>query len=134
MRKFLFILLCLLLPTLVQADEPWVTTGPDGQPEVNLYFFWALTCPHCIQAHPAIAAIPQGRPWVRLHALELTRHPENARLYQAMAEKLGEGAASVPALLFCGEIQVGWDSDGTTGERIRQGLDACRARASTTRP
>lgn len=135
MRPVLFVfLLCLFLPALVQAEEPWVTTGPDGQPEVNLYFFWALTCPHCIQAHPAIAAIPQARPWVKLHALELTRHPENARLYQAMAEKLGDGAASVPALLFCGEIQVGWDSDDTTGEMIRQGLDACRARASTTRP
>ncbi|MFZ1539220.1 MAG: hypothetical protein WAT23_17790, partial [Chromatiaceae bacterium] len=115
-------------------EEPWVTTGPDGQPEVHLYFFWALTCPHCIQAQPVIAAIPQARPWVKLHALELTRHPENAQLYEAMAEKLGEGAAAVPALLFCGELQVGWDSDDTTGDRLRQRLDDCRARASTTRP
>ena len=132
MRPLLLVfLLCLLPPALVEADEPWVTTGPDGQPEVHLYFFWALTCPHCIQAHPAIAAIPQARPWVRLHALELTRHPENARLYQAMAEQVGEEANSVPALLFCGEMQVGWDSDDTTGERIRQRLDACRASAAT---
>ncbi len=135
MRTLLFILLLSFLsPALVQAEEPWVTTGPDGQPEVHLYFFWALTCPHCIQAQPAIATIPQARPWVKLHALELTRHPENAQLYQAMAEKLGEGAAAVPALLFCGEIQVGWDSDDTTGDRLRQRLDACRARASTARP
>ncbi len=135
MRPLLFVfLLYLFPPALVQADEPWVTTGPDGQPEVHLYFFWALTCPHCIQAHPAIAAIPQARPWVRLHALELTRHPDNARLYQDMAEQLGEEATSVPALLFCGEIQVGWDSDDTTGERIRQRLDACRTSAASAGP
>ena len=135
MRPLLLVfLLCLLPPALVRAEEPWVTTGPDGQPEVHLYFFWALTCPHCIQAHPAIAAIPQARPWVRLHALELTRHPENARLYQAMAEQVGEEANSVPALLFCGEMQVGWDSDDTTGERIRQRLDACQTSAASAGP
>ena len=135
MRPLLFVfLLCLFPSALVQAEEPWVTTGPDGQPEVHLYFFWALTCPHCIQAHPAIAAIPQARPWVRLHALELTGHPENARLYQAMAEQVGEEANSVPALLFCGEMQVGWDSDDTTGERMRQRLDACRTSAATAGP
>ena len=135
MRPLLLVfVLCLLPPALVRAEEPWVTTGPDGQPEVHLYFFWALTCPHCIQAHPAIAAIPKARPWVRLHALELTRHPENARLYQAMAEQVGEEANSVPALLFCGEMQVGWDSDDTTGERIRQRLDACQTSAASAGP
>ena len=135
MRPVLFVLLlCLLSPALGQAEEPWVTTGPDGQPEVHLYFYWALTCPHCIEAHPAIAAIPQARPWVKLHARELTRQPENARLYEAMAAQLGEQAASVPALLFCGEMQVGWDRDETRGEMIRQRLDACRARAATAGP
>jgi hypothetical protein len=134
MRKFLFILLCLLPPTLVQADEPWVTAGADGQPEVHLYFFWALTCPHCIEAHLPIEAIPQARPWVRLHALELTRHPENVRRYQAMAKQLGETAASVPALLFCGEMHLGWDSDSTTGAMIRQRLDTCRVQASAGTP
>jgi hypothetical protein len=103
MRPVLFVfLLCLLPPALVQAEEPWVTTGPDGQPEVHLYFYWALTCPHCIEAHPAIAAIPQARPWVKLHARELTRQPENARLYEAMAADIGRtgGLGARPALLW----------------------------------
>jgi hypothetical protein len=51
-----------------------------------------------------------------------------------MAAELGEQAASVPALLFCGEMQVGWDRDETRGEMIRQRLDACRARAATPGP
>lgn len=135
MRTRLFILLlCLFPPACPQAEEPWIRSGPDGQPEVHLYFFWSLTCPHCTQAQPAIAAIPLARPWVKLHALELTQHPDNIQLYEAMTGALGAVATSVPAFLFCGEMQVGWDGDDTTGERIRQGLDICRAWAMGTQP
>ena len=112
-----------------RAEDPWLRSGVDGQPEVQLYFFWSLTCPHCTAAHPHIEAIPRARPWVRLHALELSRQPENVQRYRAMARALGEDAGSVPAWLFCGEMHVGWDGDETTGATLRQRLDACRARA-----
>lgn len=130
-RLLFFAAACLLalLPAAGRADDAWLKPGANGQPEVQLYFFWSITCPHCTEAHPYIEAIPEARPWVKLHALELSHHPENARQYQAMARQLGEDAASVPALLFCGEMHVGWDSDATTGARIRQRLDDCRARA-----
>ncbi|MDO8812097.1 MAG: hypothetical protein Q7J38_08740 [Gallionella sp.] len=130
-KLLFFVATCLLalFSNAGQADDTWLKPGANGQPEVQLYFFWSLTCPHCTEAHPHIEAIPRARPWVKLHALELTRHPENARQYQDMARQLGEDAASVPALLFCGEMHVGWGSDETTGARIRQRLDDCRARA-----
>ena len=130
-RLLFFAAACLLalFPGASQADDAWLKSGANGQPEVRLYFFWSLTCPHCTEAHPYIEAIPEARPWVKLHALELSRHPENVRQYRDMARQLGEDSASVPALLFCGEMHVGWDSDATTGARIRQRLDDCRARA-----
>jgi uncharacterized membrane protein HdeD (DUF308 family) len=34
----------------------------------------------------------------------------------------------VPALLFCGEMHVGWDQAETTGAEIARRLDACHAR------
>ncbi|MHB0926687.1 MAG: hypothetical protein ACYC1F_09305 [Gallionellaceae bacterium] len=128
-KKLLFLAACLLalLPGASRADDAWLKAGADGQ--VQLYFFWSLTCPHCTEARPYIEALPEARPWVKLHTLELSRHPENVDQYQAMARQLGEDAASVPALLFCGEMHVGWDSDATTGALIRQRLDDCRARA-----
>ena len=51
-----------------------------------------------------------------------------------MARSLGEEAASVPALLFCGEMHVGWDGDETTGASLRQRLDDCRVRAGSGLP
>jgi hypothetical protein len=130
-KRLFLIAACLfaLLPLASHADDPWLAPSADGQPEVQLYFFWSLTCPHCTEAHPYIEAIPKARPWVRLHALELSRDTENVRLYQNMARQLGEKGASVPAWLFCGEMHVGWESDVTTGAMLRHRLDVCRARA-----
>ncbi|TXT17680.1 MAG: cytochrome c bioproteinis protein transmembrane region, partial [bacterium] len=124
---FLWLALCALAG---RADDPWLRTGANGGAEVQLYFFWALTCPHCTEAHPHVEALPRERPWLRLHDLELTRHSDHARLYQALAAQVGGEAVSVPAFLFCGEMVVGWESDATTGAYLRQRLDACHARAA----
>ncbi|MCK9386786.1 MAG: hypothetical protein M0Q22_00125 [Sulfuritalea sp.] len=124
----------LLASFAARADDPWLRTNADGQTEVQLYFFWSLTCPHCTAAHPFVDAIPQARPWVKLHSLEVSRHPENLRQYEAMARVIGEEVAGVPALLFCGEMHVGWDGDEITGATVRRRLDDCRARASSGAP
>jgi hypothetical protein len=128
--RILALLFAGLLALPASAADPWLRSGADGRPEVQLYFFWSQTCPHCTAARPHIEAIPQARPWVKLHSLELSRHPENVERYQAMAGALGEEAASVPALLFCGKMHLGWDDDETTGATIRQRLDDCRAGAA----
>jgi hypothetical protein len=109
-----------------RPDSPWSETGADGQPMLHLYFFRSLTCPHCNAALPEVEAIARERPWLRLHDLELTQHPENVARYRAMARDLGETAASVPALLFCGEMHVGW-GEGARGF-IAQRLDDCHTR------
>ena len=124
------LLLSLLAPRAA-ADATWIEPGADGQPVVHLYFFWSLTCPHCLEARPFVEAIPASRPWVKLHSMELTRHPEHARHYVALADQLGQSAQYVPALLFCGRMQTGWDSDASTGQELLAALDACRDAAHT---
>jgi hypothetical protein len=131
-RLWQFLACGMLLASMTSAwaDDPWLRSGADGKPEVQLYFFWSLTCPHCTAAHPFIESIPQACPWVKLHALELSRQPENVRRYETMARALGEQAAAVPAMIFCGEMHVGWDGDEITGSMLRRRLDDCRARAA----
>ena len=131
----LLLVLALLLSFAARADEQWIKPGADGKPQVQLYFFWSLTCPHCTAAHPHVAAIPAARPWVTLHELEVSRNSDNARRFQEVVEQGGmEEAAGVPAFLFCGEMHFGWESDATTGAQLRDRLDACRARALIGRP
>jgi len=124
------VVLSVLLPR-AQADSTWIEPGTDGRPEVHLYFFWSRTCPHCLAARPFVESIPAGRAWVKLHSLELTRHPEHVRHYVALAGQLGQSAQAVPALLFCGRMWTGWDSDASTGQELLAALDACRDAALT---
>jgi cytochrome c biogenesis protein CcdA len=126
----MFVLAIFLLPLPARADTPWIVTGADGPPQVQLYFFWSLTCPHCTAAHPYVSAIPGARPWVNLHELEVSRNADNARRFEDIVEqKNAQEIAGVPAFLFCGEMYFGWESDATTGAMLRERLDACRTRA-----
>jgi hypothetical protein len=123
------VLVLTLLAPRAEAAATWIETGADGRPEVHLYFFWSLRCPHCLEARPFVEAIPASRPWVKLHSLELTRHPQNVRHYVALANQMGEPAQYVPGLLFCGRMQTGWDGDARSGQELLAALDVCRAAA-----
>ncbi len=123
------LLACVLLLPRAHADTAWIEPGADGKPVVHLYFFWSLACPHCLEARPFIEAIPEQRPWVKLHSLELTRHPEHARHYIALADEIGQVAQYVPGLLYCGRMETGWDDDATSGAALLDALDTCRAAA-----
>jgi hypothetical protein len=130
-----FAVLLLFAAGAAQADDAWVTEDADGQPQIEFYFFWSLTCPHCTAAHPYIAALPAGRPWLRLHELEVSRSSDNARQFAAVVAKMGaQEQAGVPAFLFCGELHFGWDSPEGMGLLLKERLDACRARMLAGEP
>ncbi len=59
-KLLFFAATCLLalFPAAGRADDTWLKPGANGQPEVQLYFFWSLICPYCAEAHPHIGAIP----------------------------------------------------------------------------
>lgn len=121
LRNLLWCALLLLgVSSVSRAEIQWTEPGA----RVHLYFFWSSRCPYCNAAHPEIEALVQSRSWLLLHDLELSRHPENGRRYRAMAAELGEPANSVPALLFCGVMQLGW-GEGAAASLARR-LDDCR--------
>jgi len=126
------LLISLWFATTALAQTPWVEPAADGTPRVHLWFFWSETCPHCQAAHPFIDAIPRERPWVVLHALEVSRNRENAQRFIDMAKTLGQEAEAVPTLMFCGRMDVGWENAATSGARLLHALDACRAGGAAT--
>jgi len=125
-RRFLAIL---LLVFAAQFFPVPARAAADGVPAVvDFHFFWSARCPHCLEARPFVLALPETRPWLRLHDLEVSRSRENAARYIAMAQAIGQRAAAVPAFLFCGEMHVGWDSAERTGTLLAERLEQCRER------
>lgn len=105
-----------------QEETPWVERV-DGEVAVHLYFFWSARCPHCLEARPFIQSLPRQHPWIRLHDLEITASRDHLRLYLDMAGRLGEEARSVPALLFCGQMRVGWGDAASSGAELLAALE-----------
>ena len=122
LAALLLALLCLARPADALAEE--------GGAEVHVYLFWSASCPHCLAARPQLQALAAARPWVVLHDLELGADPTHGERYEAMAAELGEEALAVPALFYCGRMEVGWDEGGGSAARLAQALDACRAGAA----
>lgn len=115
----------LLLTASASATETeWTSRSDDGRVAVHLYVYWSLQCPHCLEALPQIEELAAEHSWIRLHALELSRSPENLDRFVAMASALGQQARAVPTLIYCGQMQEGWDPDGQAGFLAR--LAACR--------
>lgn len=112
----------------VAADTRWIESDADGARRVHLYFFWSESCPHCREARPFVEAIPRQRPWVSVHALEVSGDRDNARRFVTMARELGHVAEAVPTFMVCGEMAVGWEDAPSSGGALLDRLDACRAR------
>lgn len=104
------------------AEAPAQTAASQ---RVDLYFFWSARCPHCQAARPFVEALPTRYPWLTLYSLELTQQPEAIGTYLQMAARLGQEANAVPAFIFCGRMQTGYDSDATTGAELAGLLEAC---------
>lgn len=134
----LLVTLLALAPLPAQAQigpqtNPWYAVE-DGEAKVHLYFFWSKTCPHCQHAYPFVEALPQQYPWLVLHSLELTEHPENVQQYVEMAAALGEQAQYVPAFFVCGAMSAGYDDHDTSGAALVQSLEQCHAVAQAQLP
>lgn len=129
-------LLCALalaaIAAMATAAEPpiWIDHDAAGARRVHLYFFWTRTCPHCQAARPFVDALPARHAWLVVHSHDLTADQDAADRYVTIAESLGEDASSVPAFLFCGRMEVGFDRPETSGRALEDALQSCRQAAT----
>ena len=127
MRKTIFLLLLFALSGYGQAATPqWTTPDAQGRPEVHLYFFWSLSCPHCLEARPQILDLAHRHAWIRVHDHELSKNPENVRRFIELARQVGGEAQAVPTLIYCGQMETGWDDRPAASDELLARLENCR--------
>jgi len=114
------------------SDNEWVSQAADGSLKVHLYFFWSKKCPHCLNAEPFVRHLSAEYPWLQVHSLELTEHPENVEQYIDMAARLGQEARSVPAFMWCGRMSVGYDNEQGMGQFLTTQINACHQQLTQT--
>ena len=109
------------------SDGFWFGAAADGAPTVRLYYFYSPTCPHCQAAKPFIDDLASRKPWLEINRYVVKDNPENARFYFETAKSLGIEALSVPGLVFCRQVMIGYESAATTGAELERAIDACHA-------
>jgi len=133
MRKTILFLFLFVLFGYGQAATPqWTTADAHGQAEVHLYLFWSLNCPHCLEARPQILALASLHTWIRVHDHELSKHPENVRRFVELARQVGDEAQAVPSLIYCGQMETGWDDRPGAADEFLARLKDCRDGAAGT--
>ncbi len=109
------------------GESLWLAPAPK-LPAVNLYFFWSSRCPHCQEARPFIESLTQDNPWIRVHYLEIRKHPENWIRFARLAETLGIQPQSVPSFMWCDQHHTGYQDEQTTGRFLLNSLRDCYQR------
>ena len=106
-------------------SSPWYHLDERGDVQVDLYYGWLSTCPHCAKARPFVAELEAHLPWLTVHSLQLDGDSEaNRQLIVDLAASIGEEIQSVPAFLFAGRLRTGFDEATTTGVSLRAELVA----------
>src|SRR3990170_2717751 len=106
-------------------SSPWYHLDERGDVQVDLYYGWLSTCPHCAKARPVVAELEAELPWLTVHSLQLDGDSEaNRQLIVDLAASIGEEIQSVPAFLFAGRLRTGFDEATTTGVSLRAELVA----------
>ncbi len=139
--RWVLLLLMVSFAGFAQAASPgpdddafWYGTAPDGTPSIKIYFFWTPTCPHCQASQPFIRALPDKYPWIELLSYPVKDNKANSQFYFDTAAALGKEALSVPGFLFCRQVEIGYDTEATTGAYLLEQLQACRERLLANPP
>jgi hypothetical protein len=104
--------------------NPWSHVDAAGEPVVDLWFGWSSTCPHCARAHAWLADFAPTAPWLQVHSLQVDGDDADASIavLLGLADLVGEQIGGVPAFLFAGRLETGFDEAATTGRQLEQAL------------
>ncbi|WP_028115808.1 cytochrome c biosynthesis protein [Ferrimonas senticii] len=120
----LWLLLAIVATPLAANEVEWLNDQGAKPAQVNLYFFWSETCPHCAEAHPFIDALPQRFPWINLISPKV-QQAGTVELLQQVAAETQIPASSVPYFAYCGKASVGYSSEAVSGSFILKQLVDC---------
>ncbi len=110
------------------SDAVWYPPDESGHTEVAFYFVFSETCGHCAKAKPFIADLEAKYDWLQINMVSTQDATQDQiDTVMALADEINEDIVGVPTYLYCGRMDVGFDSDETTGAEMERRLLACYA-------
>lgn len=113
----LWLLLCLWA-----IPGPAATSAPSPEPTVNLYFFWAQGCPHCLREKSFLDKMGKKYAGLRIHSFEVSGHRENLELLHRVADRLQVEVTGIPFTVVGRDYFVGWQFEETSGAALEAAI------------
>lgn len=104
------------------AQPPRSSSSP---PSIQVDLFMSSTCPHCHKASEFFDALQKQIPWLVVHKHVINLDKSALTLFAARLKDIGSNNFAVPAMFFCKQYWVGFDTDKTTGKKLTAALQRC---------
>lgn len=111
---FLILISLLIVPTFAQSQVL--------EDKVNIYFFWAEGCPHCVHEKIFLETLENRYSNLEVHSFEVTKNIENIELLQRVGNELNTDVSGVPFTVIGRQYLSGWYSEQTTGAAIEEAI------------
>jgi thiol-disulfide isomerase/thioredoxin len=108
-----------------QAFVPAPTSVEDERVH---FFFWGVGCPHCEAAKPFAESLKKDYADFEHRWYEVKKDKRGRRIFKKKVRELGIERPGIPTFI-CHQRYVMGYTKGTTEEKVREMLDACRAEA-----
>jgi len=123
---FLAVSLFILAAFMPQAAAQ-NSAAPAGREEtpagVKIYFFYGDGCPHCAKEEIFLSGLEQEYKNIKILRYEIWHNAENAKILAEKAKKLNLKLSGVPITIIGNKAIVGYESDGTTGVKIKRAIN-----------
>src|SRR5512146_1674707 len=111
----------LVLLALFVVAFPWAQANGAPSPQ-RMTVFWAIGCPHCEEARPAVRSLGAERPGLDVEWVEVRHDPNGRARFIETAKRLGVEGAGVPMFVIGDRAVVGFRA-GFTEHELRRAID-----------
>ncbi len=108
-----------------ERGDFWFEAARDGSPIVRLHYFHSPTCQHCLRAAPVLDEMENRLPWLKIERYSILNNRGNALLYNDLGRQLGARTGPTPGFVYCGKVDIGFDTAASTGRELERGLTEC---------
>ncbi|MBU1255781.1 hypothetical protein KKH35_02835 [Patescibacteria group bacterium] len=94
--------------------------------QVDIYFFYGSTCPHCKKAEVFLKDLQERYPSIKMNAYEVYSNKDNAKLLLEFLKSCEEEeVVMVPAIFIGDKAIIGYLNDEITGKTIEKAVENC---------
>jgi len=122
----IFLIVFLVFPTWVGATVDTAVQKADSHTAVDIEVFVRQGCPHCEQAEAFLKSLGRQRPDLRIVIQDISQDTAALARLKSLAEQLNNAVVRVPTFYLHGQLIVGYSDELTTGQLIRNQLDAAK--------